>query len=273
MEDFKYQEEFDFSLNLVKKCGEVIKEAFVSEKKVTEKSSATDLVTETDQMVEKMLIDGLKEKFEDTKFIGEESVAGGTKCELTNEKTWICDPIDGTTNFIHSNPHICTILGFMVEKVVEFAIVYNPVTGQLWTARRGFGAFYNGKKINVSSCSDLEKAILIQEFYDNSEQKLAMMFKNLNTFVPKVRGIRAYGSAGLNLAYLAMGSVDLYFDSGFHIWDYAAPILLVTEAGGAAMDLEGGPVDYLARRVIAASTKDLADKVLPIVSTIQMQRE
>ena len=135
-----YQDEFDFSLELVKKCGEVIKNAFNVEKKISEKSSANDLVTETDQLVEKMLIEGLKERFPDSRFvkfdlekiisgfffhrfIGEESVAGGEKCELTKEKTWIIDPIDGTTNFISSNPQMCTILGFMVEKVMLLSFV------------------------------------------------------------------------------------------------------------------------------------------------------
>eukprot|EP00090_Calanus_glacialis_P014581 TRINITY_DN23399_c0_g1_i2.p1 TRINITY_DN23399_c0_g1~~TRINITY_DN23399_c0_g1_i2.p1 ORF type:complete len:274 (-),score=86.50 TRINITY_DN23399_c0_g1_i2:34-855(-) len=273
MEQTTYQEEYDFSLELVKKCGEVIKSAFNVEKKISEKSSANDLVTETDQLVEKMLIDGLKEKFPDTRFIGEESVAGGEKCELTSAKTWIIDPIDGTTNFISSNPHICTILGFMVDKEVEFGIVYNPVLDQLWTARKGLGAFYNGKKIQVSTCTELSKSLLIQEMYDSSEVKLAMVFNNLQTFVPKVRGLRAYGSAGINLAYLAMGAVDAYFDCGFHIWDYAAPLLIVTEAGGVAMDITGGKVDYLARRMLAASSKDLADQILPSVATVPMERD
>merc|ERR1712106_772173 len=268
-----YQEEFDFSLELIKKCGEVIKSAFNVEKKISEKSSANDLVTETDQLVEKMLIEGLKERFTDSRFIGEESVAGGEKCELTKEKTWIIDPIDGTTNFISSNPQMCTILGFMVEKEVEFGIVYNPILDQLWTARKGMGAFYNGKKIQVSSCTEMSKSLLIQEMYDSSEVKLAMVFKNLQTFIPKVRSIRAYGSAGINLAYLAMGAVDAYFDCGFHIWDYAAPLLIVTEAGGVAMDITGGKVDYLARRMLAASSKDLADHILPNIATVPMERD
>ena len=89
----------------------------------------------------------------------------------------------------------------------------------------------------------------------------------------QVRGIRAYGSAGINLAYLAMGAVDAYFDCGFHIWDYAAPLLLVTEAGGVAMDIKGGPVDLLARRMLACSSKEVADSILPIVATVPMERD
>jgi len=268
-----YQEEFEFSLDLVKKCGKIINEALNEEKKISEKSSANDLVTETDQLVEKMLIGDLKEKFPDSRFIGEESVAGGAKCELTDARTWVIDPIDGTTNFVSSNPHLCIILGFMVEKEVEFGIVYNPILDQLWTAKKGKGAFYNGKKIHVSQCKNLSKAMLVQEMWGNSEEKKKMVFKNLHTFIPKVRSIRAYGSAGINLAYLAMGAVDVYFDCGFHIWDYAAPLLIVTEAGGVAMDITGGKVDYLARRMLATSTQELADQILPLLATVPMERD
>ena len=85
--------------------------------------------------------------------------------------------------------------------------------------------------------------------------------------------MRAYGSAGINLAYLAMGAVDAYFDSGFHIWDYAAPCLIVTEAGGVAMDITGGEVDYLARRMLATSTMELAKQIIPLVATVPMERD
>eukprot|EP00092_Neocalanus_flemingeri_P010456 GFUD01011267.1.p1 GENE.GFUD01011267.1~~GFUD01011267.1.p1 ORF type:complete len:278 (+),score=82.81 GFUD01011267.1:111-944(+) len=272
--EIMYSEEFEFSLDLVKKCGEVIKAAFNAEKKISEKSAPNDLVTETDQLVEKMLIEGLRERFPDTSFIGEESVAGGEKCELTERSTWIIDPIDGTTNFISSNPQICTILGFMVDKEVQFGIVYNPILDQLWTARKGQGAEYNGSKIHVSSCTNLSTALLIQEMGgSSSDQKIEMVNKNLQTFIPKVRSIRAYGSAGINLAYLAMGAVDAYFEFGFHIWDYAAPLLIVREAGGVAMDTSGGQVDYLARRMLATASKELADQILPNITSIHMERD
>lgn len=270
---FKYSEEFEFSLDLVRKCGDVIRAAFHSEKTISEKSAPNDLVTETDQNVEKMLISGLREKFPDTLFIGEESVAAGLKCELTSDKTWIIDPIDGTTNFVSSNPQICTILGFMVDKQVQFAIVYNPILNQLWTAKKGLGAEYNGAKISVSSCKSLDSALLIQELGASRPEKHDMVLKNLNTFIPKVRALRAYGSAGINLCYLAMGSVDAYFEFGFHIWDYAAPLLIVSEAGGFSVDTDGGEVDYLARRMLAASSKDLIHQIQPLITSIQMERD
>ena len=122
----------------------------------------------------------------------------------------------------------------------------------------------------------------------SSHQKIEMVNKNLQTFIPKVRSakqnipltislqvrsIRAYGSAGINLAYLAMGAVDAYFEFGFHIWDYAAPLLIVREAGGVAMDTNGGEVDYLARRMLATASKELADQILPNITSIDMDRD
>ena len=92
-------------------------------------------------------------------------------------------------------------------------------------------------------------------------------------FSVQVRSIRAYGSAGIHLAYLAMGAVDAYFEFGFHIWDYAAPLLIVTEAGGVAMDTTGGEVDYLARRMLATASKELADQILPNITSIDMDRD
>jgi len=270
---FQYSDEYDFALQLVKKGGDVIKSAFHSEKRISEKSAPNDLVTETDQAVEAMLISGLKEKYPDTSFIGEESVAAGEKCVLTDNKTWIIDPIDGTTNFVSSNPQICTILGFMVEKEVQFAIVYNPILDQLWTAKKGLGAELNGNKISVSKCKSLNNAVLIQEMGASNPQKSEMVIKNLQTFIPKVRALRAYGSAGINLCYLAMGSVDGYFEFGFHIWDYAAPLLIVKEAGGVAEDTKGGQVDYLARRMAAASCPELLEQILPHITGIEMERD
>jgi len=269
-----YEEEFNFSLDLVKKVGETIAAAFQGTKNVTEKSAANDLVTETDQEVEKALIGGLREKFPSTRFIGEESVAGGEKCELTDNPTWIIDPIDGTTNFVHSNPQICTILGFMVNKEVQFGIVHNPIMDQTWTGRLGGGAFYNGRKIHVSSCTSLDKSLLVQEVGATNPDKVKMVIKNMETFMPKTRSIRAYGSAGINLAYLAMGSVDCYFEYGFHIWDYAAPCLIVREAGGVTVDpTTGGEVDYLARRVLAGATLELVKEVQPAITGIPLDRD
>ena len=100
-----------------------------------------------------------------------------------------------------------------------------------------------------------------------------MLLGNLQTFIPRVRGCRAYGSAGINLSYLAMGAVDAYFEFGFHIWDYAAPALIVREAGGVCLDTSGGDLDFLARRMVAAASQELATQILPLITHMRVDRD
>eukprot|EP00088_Acartia_fossae_P069250 TRINITY_DN8987_c0_g1_i1.p1 TRINITY_DN8987_c0_g1~~TRINITY_DN8987_c0_g1_i1.p1 ORF type:complete len:277 (+),score=60.33 TRINITY_DN8987_c0_g1_i1:45-833(+) len=259
-----YSDEFEFAEKLAKEVAVTIKEAFYREKNISTKSAPNDLVTETDQEVERIIKEKISGQFPDHKFIGEETVAGGSKCELTDTPTWILDPIDGTTNFVHSNHNICTIISFLVNKEVQFCVVNNPILELCWTARRGKGAFLNGKQIKVSSCTEMKNALLLQE---------ANMLKTNTHFIEQARGVRANGSAGINLCLLAMGAADLYFEIGFHIWDYSGPSLIVEEAGGVVRDISGKPVDFLARNCIAGATKELIDTVIPQIKTWQVERD
>nr|CAD7259998.1 unnamed protein product [Timema shepardi] len=138
----------------------LIKERIWGPKLVVEKSCEVDLVTETDQQIEKLLISSLQKHFPDHKFIGEESVADGAKCELTASPTWIIDPVDGTMNFVHGYPNVCVSVALWVDKESQLAIVYNPVLEQLFTARRGKGAFLNGSRIHASKETG---ALLVEE--------------------------------------------------------------------------------------------------------------
>jgi len=260
----EYESEYNFAQELVKDVAVIIKEAFYRTKNITTKSAPNDLVTETDQEVERIIKEKLTAKFPDHRFVGEETVAGGGKCELSDEPTWILDPIDGTTNFVHSNFNICTIVTFMVNKEVQFCLVNNPILEYLWSARKGKGAFLNGKQIHVSKCIELENALLIQE---------ANMLTNNTHFVQKARGVRANGSAGINLCLIAMGSADLYFEIGFHIWDYSGPSLIVEEAGGVVKDISGKPTDFLGRNCIAGANQQLLDQVLPHIKTWEVERD
>lgn len=158
-------------------------------KTVQIKSHPTDFVTETDQQVEKLLIDGIREKFPDHQFIGEEGHSDGQKAVLTNAPTWIIDPIDGTMNFVHSFPQSAVSIALLVNKVTEIGICYNPVLGQKFTARRGQGAFYNGKQIHVSEEKDLSKALVMVEFGTNrGGEKIKVIMENLNNLIWKTHG-------------------------------------------------------------------------------------
>lgn len=128
------------------------------------KTSAIDFVTEYDQKVETFLKENLLKHFPTHKFIGEESVSDGAKCELTEEPTWIIDPIDGTTNFIHSFPHACISVCLFIHKTPQIGIIYNPLLNQLFTAKKGNGTFLNGESIKTSNTISLADALVIAEY-------------------------------------------------------------------------------------------------------------
>lgn len=158
-------------------------------KTVQIKSHATDFVTETDQQVEKLLMDGIRKQFPTHQFIGEEESSEGKKIELTDAPTWIIDPIDGTMNFVHSFPHSAISIALLINRETEIGIVYNPVLGQKFTARRGQGAFYNGQQIHVSDEKDLSKALIMVEFGTNREsEKVKVIMQNLDNLVRKSHG-------------------------------------------------------------------------------------
>ena len=132
---FEFENELQLGISLSKQCGKLISQVFNSKKSVSLKTSATDLVTETDKLVEKKIFDGIEAVYPGHVRIGEESTADNLKSViLTDEPTWVVDPIDGTTNFVHSFPLCCVAMGFMVNKKVQFGIVYNPISDALYSA-------------------------------------------------------------------------------------------------------------------------------------------
>uniref|UniRef100_A0A8C7EWA0 Inositol-1-monophosphatase n=1 Tax=Neovison vison TaxID=452646 RepID=A0A8C7EWA0_NEOVI len=159
-----WQECMDYAVTLARQAGEVVREAIKGEMNVMIKSSPADLVTATDQKIEKMLISSIKEKYPSHSFIGEESVAAGEKSVLTDSPTWIIDPIDGTTNFVHRFPFVAVSIGFTVNKKMEFGVVYSCLEDKMYTGRKGKGAFCNGQKLQVSQQEGsevLEQQLLI----------------------------------------------------------------------------------------------------------------
>ncbi|XP_065747553.1 inositol monophosphatase 1-like isoform X2 [Phocoena phocoena] len=159
-----WQECMDYAVTLARQAGEMAREALKNEMNIMIKSSPVDLVTATDQKVEKMLISSIKEKYPSHSFTGEESVAAGEKSILTDSPTWIIDPTDGTTNFVHGFPFVAVSIGFVVYKKMEFGIVYSCMEDKMYTGRKGKGAFCNGQKPQVSrqeGSEVLEQQLLI----------------------------------------------------------------------------------------------------------------
>ncbi|XP_058808188.1 inositol monophosphatase 1-like [Phymastichus coffea] len=254
---------YEVVLELVKRGGKLIRENITRQKTISVKSCDVDLVTETDQMVEKLLMDGISAKFPDHKFIGEETSSESNKrVELTDAPTWIIDPVDGTMNFVHSMPHTCISIGCYVNKVCEIGIVYNPVIEQFFTARRGLGAYLNGAPIRVSGETKLNKSLMMMETGTSRDpEKMKVVMDNIQTLTPLIHGSRALGSCALNMCMVAMGAADVMWEFGIHIWDVAAADLIVREAGGVCIDPAGNDFDPLSRRVLVASSMELAQQL------------
>ncbi|XP_012257040.2 inositol monophosphatase 1 [Athalia rosae] len=270
----EYNECYELVIGLVKEAGVLIKDRIFTQKDVEQKSCDIDLVTLTDQEVEKLLIDGISSKFPDHRFIGEEATASGTKVELTDSPTWIIDPVDGTMNFVHGFPHSSISIALYDKKIAQIGIVYNPVLEQLFTARKGLGAFLNGNPIHVSNQKELGKALLMVEWGTSRDpEKMKVFMENMTILNPLIHGTRTLGSAALNMCMVASGGADINFEFGIHAWDIAAGNIIVREAGGVCIDPSGGPLDLMSRRVLCASTSELAEKVANLLIQLHPERD
>ncbi|GAA6215194.1 inositol monophosphatase 1 [Lates japonicus] len=270
-----WQECMDHCVEITKKAGKVIREALQKDIAVMQKSSPVDLVTETDQKVEQLIISSIKEKYPTHSFIGEESVAAGAPSVLTDNPTWIIDPIDGTTNFVHRFPFVSVSIGFTVKKEIEFGIVYSCIEDKMYTARKGKGAFCNGVPIKVSGQEDVSQSLVLTEMgFKKDPEQFKTMLANIKTILTiPVHGVRSPGSAAVNMCLVACGSADAYYHMGIHCWDMAGGAAVVTEAGGVIMDISGGPFDLMSRRLIVASSRAIAERIAKEITEYHVGRD
>lgn len=270
-----WQECMDHCVEVTKKAGQMIREALQKDIAVMQKSSPVDLVTETDQKVEQLIISSIKEKYPTHSFIGEESVAAGAPSVLTENPTWIIDPVDGTTNFVHRFPFVSVSIGFTVKKEIEFGIVYSCIEDKMYTARKGKGAFCNGVPIKVSGQKDISQSLVLTEMgFKKDPEHFKTMLANVKTILTiPVHGIRSPGSAAVNMCLVACGSADAYYHMGIHCWDMAGGAAVVTEAGGVIMDISGGPFDLMSRRLIIASSRAIAEHIAKEITEFDVGRD
>ena len=262
--DHELEEYYLAAVSVARAAGKVALEGFTRDKVVATKTTQADLVTETDKRVEDLIRSSLQQQFPSHDFIGEESA---TNCELTDNLTWIVDPIDGTVNYIHQIPLSAVSIGLWKNKEPIVGVVYNFITDDLYAAKKGQGATLNGKPIHTSGCTDLSKVILIIEYgYDRLKENFEGKMQNVqNLYIGQeenVRGVRNFGCAALALCSVASGVADAYYDFGLHCWDMAAGVLIVQEAGGTVCSTDGGSLDILRREVLCASSQEVASKIV-----------
>jgi len=231
--------------------------------KVDEKG-VNDFVTDVDRNAEQEIISIIHRAYPSHGYLGEESGSSNPDSDYI----WVIDPLDGTTNFIRGIPHYAVSIGCLLDGKLEHAVVYNPVTREEFTASRGYGAQLNGKRLRVTSRSTLDGALVGTgiPFRHHKEELLPAYMKTLAEVASRTAGIRRPGSAALDLAYVAAGRYDAFWEMGLKPWDMAAGALLVTEAGGLVSDFNGGN-DFLENGNIVCGNPKCFKQVLQIVNS------
>ncbi len=221
-----------------------------------------DFVTEVDHASEETIIDTLLTAYPGHAIWGEET--GRTRGAKDSDHVWIIDPLDGTTNFIHGFPVYCVSIALAVKGKVEQAVVYDPTRNDLFTATRGRGAFMNERRIRVSKRTQLSQCLISTGFPfrkgDNFQAYLSMM----SEVMQRTAGLRRPGAAALDLAYVAAGFTDGFFETGLSPWDVAAGSLLVTEAGGLVGNFTGEP-DFLEQKECLAGNPRIYGQLVPLL--------
>ena len=218
---------------------------------------ANDFVTRVDGAAEEAVIDIVRKAYPDHGFIAEESGESTPDAEYL----WIIDPLDGTTNFIHGFPQYAVSIAVQRRGTLEHAVVYDPTKNELFTASKGRGAFLNDRRIRVSKCLKLDDALVGTGFPFKELGRLDLYLRQLRFFMSKSSGVRRAGAAALDLAYVACGRLDAFWELGLAPWDMAAGALLIQEAGGLIADMTGEQ-DFMSTGDVVAATPKIFPAVL-----------
>jgi myo-inositol-1(or 4)-monophosphatase len=208
-----------------------------------------DLVTEVDKDSERLVVEHLLSFYPDHTILAEENIYPQTESPLR----WVIDPIDGTTNFAHGYPWFCVSIGLEYLGELVAGVVYNPIYDELFTASKGDGAFLNGHRIHVSTRSPLKNTLLGTGFPYDSATDPENNFANSFAFQKAAHGIRRAGAAALDLASVAAGRLDGYWELKLKPWDVAAGVLLVREAGGVVTSFDGAGYDIFNNRILSSN--------------------
>jgi myo-inositol-1(or 4)-monophosphatase len=230
-------------------AGAIQKARYGDETVQVHQKGAIDLVTEVDRAAEAAILALLRERFPDHDVVTEEQELARTGSRFV----WFVDPLDGTTNFAHGYPFFCASVALTVDGRPVAGAVFDPLKQELFTAERGAGAFLNGRRLRVSGRAELLSSLLCTGFpydlHENLERYLALFTR----FMGEARAIRRDGAAALDLAYVAAGRLDGFWEERLKPWDLMAGALLVEEAGGRVTRFDGGPLGLAADEIVAAN--------------------
>jgi myo-inositol-1(or 4)-monophosphatase len=240
----------NIAVRAARRAGSIINRAALEGGNLQVRSKrANDFVTQVDQAAEQAILDIVRKAYPDHGFLAEESGASGADAETV----WIIDPLDGTTNFIHAFPQYCVSIAVRSRGALAHAVVYDPTRNELFTASKGHGAYLNDRRIRVSKATRLNEALVGTGFPFKELTRLELYTRQLQALMRTCAGVRRAGAAALDLAYVACGRLDAFWELGLAPWDMAAGALLIVEAGGLVGDL-AGEQGYLDSGDICAAT-------------------
>jgi myo-inositol-1(or 4)-monophosphatase len=235
------------AVEIAQEAGKILREEMERPPDISYKGDF-DLVTQADRRSEALIVSRLQKYFPDHAVAAEE----GTGKDTSSEYRWHVDPLDGTTNFAHHYPCFCVSMALARKQELLLGVVYNPVYNELFTAARGQGASFNGKKIQCSKIDALKNSLLCTGF-PNHNRAANPNFHFYWDFTLRSHGVRRDGSAALDLAYVAMGRFESFWEFGLNPWDTAAGVVLVEEAGGKISDMRGQPYSLGGPSILASN--------------------
>ena len=211
---------------------------------------SNDFVSEVDHQAEQVIISTIQKAYPSHAILAEESGQ-----HEGDEYQWIIDPLDGTTNYLHGIPHFSVSIALREKNKLQLGVIYDPLKEELFCAIRGDGATLNNRRIRVSKQRDLPGSLIGTGLPYRADQELDIYLATLKALLQETTGIRRAGSAALDLAYVAAGRFDGFWEFGLNIWDVAAGIILVQEAGGLVSDMDGGHQFLESGNIVAANTQ------------------
>ncbi|MBL0144108.1 MAG: inositol monophosphatase [Betaproteobacteria bacterium] len=242
------------AVKAARKAGSIITRASYDIERLTiRRKRHNDFVTEVDHAAEDAIIRTIREAYPSHGFLGEESGASSKAAE--SDHLWIIDPLDGTTNFLHGFPQYCVSIALKHKGVLQQAVIYDPNRNELFTATRGAGAFLNDRRLRVTSLDRLDDALIGTGFPFSEFAHFDEYLRMFSEVARRVAGVRRPGAAALDLAWVAAGRLDGFWEMGLSPWDMAGGALLVREAGGMVGDFEGAEGFLESGRIVAAGAK------------------
>jgi myo-inositol-1(or 4)-monophosphatase len=235
---------------------------------VNRKSNSIDLVTEADHESEAAVIEVVHRAFPSHAILAEES---GASAHVSDHR-WIIDPLDGTTNFAHGFPQFCVSIAYERKGRVQFAVIFDALKKECFTASRGHGAALNGKPIRVSTMNSLAASLLATGFAYDRREKRRYYLCFWEEFMTRVQGVRRLGSAALDLAYVAAGRTDGFWEFGLRPWDVAAGALIVEEARGRVTNMDGSALDIDGKNILATNGP-LHEAMIKVISDARPEAE